>query len=152
MYSMLGTLSYSLILLHIYTMFQNGLLQSLLYYHHKITFCLQLESLSQKDLASRLKMNCVNCYVEPQKLNGLFITILDVFDDYALSNAVREDMYKCYPTAKLAHLKSGGNFPYLSRSDEVNLHLQVSVKKIVEHYVFQCTADLYLNREPTWLK
>jgi len=97
-------------------------------------------------------MNCVNCYVEPQKLNGLSITILDVFDDYALSNAVREDMYKCYPTAKLAHLKSGGNFPYLSRSDEVNLHLQVSVKKIIEHYAFQCTAALYVNREPAWLK
>jgi len=97
-------------------------------------------------------MNCVNCYVEPQKLNGLSITILDVFDDYALSNAVREDMYKCYPTAKLAHLKSGGNFPYLSRSDEVNLHIQVSVKKIVEHYVFQCTAALYLYKEPAWLK
>ncbi|PNF35349.1 Maspardin [Cryptotermes secundus] len=86
----------------------------------------RLESLSQKELASRLTMNCVSCYVEPQKLSGLSVTILDVFDDYALSNAVREEMYKCYPSAKLAHLKSGGNFPYLSRSDEVNLHLQVS--------------------------
>jgi maspardin len=111
-------------------------------------FYLQLESLSQKDLASRLTMNCVNCYVEPQKLNGLSITILDVFDDYALSNAVREDMYKCYPSAKLAHLKSGGNFPYLSRSDEVNLHLQVSVMNIVELDTLQCTSALYLNREP----
>jgi maspardin len=50
---------------------------------------------------------------------------MDVFDEYALSNDVREEMYKCYPNAKLAHLKSGGNFPYLSRSAEVNLHLQV---------------------------
>jgi maspardin len=113
---------------------------------------LQLESLSQKDLASRLTLNCVNCYVEPQKLNGLSITILDVFDDYALSNTVREDMYKCYPSAKLAHLKSGGNFPYLSRSDEVNLHLQVSVMNTTELDVFQCTADIYLNREPAGWK
>jgi maspardin len=82
-------------------------------------------------------MNCVNCYVEPQKLHGLAVTILDVFDDYALSNAVREEMYKCYPSAKLAHLKSGGNFPYLSRSDEVNLHLQVSVLNTVKLEVFQ---------------
>ena len=35
-------------------------------------------------------------------------------------------MYKCYPNAKRAHLKSGGNFPYLSRPDEVNLYIQVS--------------------------
>ena len=34
-------------------------------------------------------------------------------------------MYKCYPNAKRAHLKSGGNFPYLSRSAEVNIFIQV---------------------------
>lgn len=88
----------------------------------------RLESLSQQELASRLTVNCVNCYVEPQKLIGIPITILDVFDEYALSNPVREEMYKCYPSAKLAHLKSGGNFPYLSRSDEVNLHLQIHLR------------------------
>ncbi|XP_049831501.1 maspardin-like [Schistocerca gregaria] len=88
----------------------------------------RLESLSQPDLASRLTMNCIHSYVEPQKLSGIPITIIDVFDDYALSNPVREEMYKCYPTAKLAHLKSGGNFPYLSRSEEVNLHLQIHLR------------------------
>ena len=84
-----------------------------------------MESLTQPELASRLTMNCVSCYVQPQKVCNLPITIMDVFDEYALSNDVREEMYKCYPNAKLAHLKSGGNFPYLSRSAEVNLHLQV---------------------------
>ena len=48
-----------------------------------------------------------------------------VFDDCALSGAVREEMYKCYPEARRAHLKSGGNFPYLSRCVEVNVFLQV---------------------------
>lgn len=85
-----------------------------------------MDSLSQQDLASRLTLNCVNSYVEPQKLSGVEnVTIIDVFDEYALSSPVREEIYKFYPSAKLAHLKSGGNFPYLSRSDEVNLHLQV---------------------------
>lgn len=49
-----------------------------------------------------------------------------MFDDCALSYAVREEMYKCYPDAKRAHLKSGGNFPYLSRSAEVNIFIQVN--------------------------
>lgn len=70
-------------------------------------------------------MNCMSSYVQPQKIAHLPITIIDVFDDYALSNGVREELYKCYPTAKLAHLKTGGNFPYLSRAADVNLHLQV---------------------------
>ena len=76
-------------------------------------------------------MNCLPNYVEAQALSRVPVTILDVFDEYALSNNVREDLYKCYPQAKLAHLKSGGNFPYLSRSDEVNLHIQVSYSMIM---------------------
>jgi hypothetical protein len=39
---------------------------------------------------------------------------------------VKEDLYKCYPQAKLGHLKTGGNFPFLSRSDEFNLFITVS--------------------------
>ena len=75
-------------------------------------------------------MNCINCYVEPHKICDLPITIIDVFDGYALNNDAREQMYKCYPSAKLAHLKRGGNFPYLSRPAEVNLHLQVMHKDL----------------------
>lgn len=88
----------------------------------------KLDSLSQQELASRLTLNCMNCYVEPQKLSGIEVTIMDVFDDCALSQEVREEMYKCYPNAKRAHLKSGGNFPYLSRSLEVNVFIQIHLK------------------------
>lgn len=89
----------------------------------------RLDGLSQSELASRLTLNCMNCYVEPQKLQGVDVTIMDVFDDCALSYAVREEMYKCYPDAKRAHLKSGGNFPYLSRSAEVNIFIQIHLNK-----------------------
>jgi len=85
----------------------------------------RLESLPQAELASRLTMNCTRGYVEAHKLAELPVTIVDVFDKSALCNSVREELYKCYPQAKLAHLKSGGNFPYLSRAVEVNLHLQI---------------------------
>ncbi|XP_048735832.1 uncharacterized protein LOC125651303 [Ostrea edulis] len=89
----------------------------------------RLDSLSQSELASRLTLNCMNCYIEPQKLQDVDVTIMDVFDDCALSHAVREEMYKCYPEARRAHLKSGGNFPYLSRSGEVNIFIQIHLQK-----------------------
>ncbi|KAK5648833.1 hypothetical protein RI129_003725 [Pyrocoelia pectoralis] len=89
----------------------------------------RLESLPQAELASRLTLNCVKGYVEAHKLAELPVTIMDVFDEYALSNSVREELYKCYPSAKLAHLKSGGNFPYLSRCAEVNLHLLIHLRQ-----------------------
>ncbi|RWS31130.1 Maspardin-like protein [Leptotrombidium deliense] len=89
----------------------------------------KLESLSQSELASRLTLNCINCYVEPQRLQSLPITIIDVFDDCAISEGVREELYKFYPHAKRAHLKSGGNFPYLSRSEEVNMHVLIHLRQ-----------------------
>ncbi|BES89949.1 Spastic paraplegia 21 (Autosomal recessive, Mast syndrome) [Nesidiocoris tenuis] len=93
----------------------------------------KLDSLSQQDLASRLTINCINSYVNSDKLRSVeIVTIIDVFDECALSAPVREVLYKCYPQAKLAHLKAGGNFPYLSRSEEVNLHLQIHLLQFDE--------------------
>lgn len=85
----------------------------------------RLDTLERAQLASRLTINCMDSYVEPQKLGDVYVTIMDVFDESALSTRCKEEMYKCYPDAKRAHLKSGGNFPYLSRSSEVNLMLQI---------------------------
>ena len=73
----------------------------------------------------------------------LFVT--QVFDESALSQRCKEEMYKCYPDAKRAHLKNGGNFPYLSRSDEVNTHLEVREERERErereraHHFHACT-------------
>lgn len=109
----------------------------------------KLDSITQQELASRLTLNCMNCYVEPQKLVGLDITIMDVFDDCALSQEVREEMYKCYPSAKRAHLKSGGNFPYLSRSLEVNIFIQIHLKAFDETPYKARTLDEDSSPEPS---
>ncbi|CAH0389644.1 unnamed protein product [Bemisia tabaci] len=96
----------------------------------------KLDSLSQQDLASRLTINCVHSRVNPEKLSYVrMVTIMDVFDECALSTPVREKIYDCYKNAKLAHLKSGGNFPYLSRSDEVNLFLQIHLRTFEGTYL-----------------
>ena len=52
---------------------------------------------------------------------------MKVNDDCVLTEKVKSDMYKCYPHAKRAHLKDGGNFPYLSRVGDVVLYVEVSV-------------------------
>lgn len=50
-------------------------------------------------------------------------------------------MYKCYPDSKRAHLKSGGNFPYLSRSSEVNLMIQVSFLDCIHSFIYLPLID-----------
>ncbi len=50
-------------------------------------------------------------------------------DDSALPERVRGEVYKAFPEAKIAQLRDGGNFAYVARSDEVNLHLEVHLKR-----------------------
>ncbi|XP_044747248.1 maspardin-like [Coccinella septempunctata] len=105
----------------------------------------KLESLSQIELASRLTLNCLKGYVEAHKLRDIPVTIIDVFDEYALSGAVREELYKCYPEAKIANMKSGGNFPYLSRCQEVNLYIQIHLRQFDDNDLSPSNMPL-LNR------
>lgn len=89
----------------------------------------RVETLTQPELASRLTLNCSPCQVQAELLSELPVTVLGVWDSAALSPTAREALCARYPNAKLAHLKSGGNFPYLSRSDEVNLHLLIHLRQ-----------------------
>lgn len=99
--------------------------------------------LSQPDLASRLTLNCATARVKSNDVAGLHVvTIMDVFDDYALTSPIKEEIYHMYPQAKLAQLKSGGNFPYLSRHEEVNIHLQIHLRKFEDTL---CSAKLIEN-------
>ena len=41
----------------------------------------RLEGLSQQELASRLTLNCVGSYIEPQRLQSISITVIDVSYD-----------------------------------------------------------------------
>jgi len=91
----------------------------------------QLESLSQPELASRLTLNCTLGFLRPNEvqLEQSNITIMDTLDDIALPEKVREEVYKFYPNARQAQLRDGGNFAYLSRADEINMHIQVHLRK-----------------------
>ncbi len=61
-------------------MCEGNLSHSLLIYQQSVLclFVLQLESLNQSELASRLTMNCQNSYVEPHKIKDIAVTIMDV--------------------------------------------------------------------------
>ncbi|XP_025929563.1 maspardin isoform X2 [Apteryx rowi] len=63
--------------------------------------------------------------VDPEMADGIDFMVDRVFDQSALSTEAKEEMYKLYPNGRRAHLKTGGNFPYLCRSAEVNLYIQI---------------------------
>lgn len=59
------------------------------------------------------------------------MTIIDVFDESALSMQARASLRSYYGYANLAHFKTGGSFPYLSRSDDVNLHKLIHLRQFL---------------------
>ena len=89
----------------------------------------KLKSLLQNELASRLTLNSLSTLnpVKFEKLRKIPITIIDVWNT-SVADTVKENFHKHYPHAKLAHLKTGGDFPFLTKSEEVNLYIMVSNK------------------------
>ena len=50
----------------------------------------RLNSLGQSELSSRLTLNCNPAFVQPHLVNDLPVTIIDVWDDCALSQQVHK--------------------------------------------------------------
>jgi len=90
----------------------------------------ELEQFSQGELASRLLLNCSDNYIRSASLriSNNLVTIIDVLDPVVTPPKLREEVYKFFPDAKVAHLKTGGNFPFISRPEEVNLYIQVHLR------------------------
>ncbi|KHN04754.1 Maspardin, partial [Glycine soja] len=52
-------------------------------------------------------------------------------NDYcAIPQQLRDQLGERYPEARRAYLKTGGDFPFLSRPDEDNLHLQLHLRRV----------------------
>ncbi|MBA0714331.1 hypothetical protein Golax_013311, partial [Gossypium laxum] len=52
-------------------------------------------------------------------------------NDYsAIPQQLKDQLSERYPGARRAYLKTGGDFPFLSRPDEVNLHLQLHLRRV----------------------
>lgn len=49
-------------------------------------------------------------------------------DAKLIPDKLKHEVYKFYPGSKQALLKDGGDFPFLSRSDEVNMYIEVHLR------------------------
>lgn len=61
--------------------------------------------------------------------HGQQITVIQILEKTVLSDDVHDEISKCFPEAKVAHLRDGGNFPYLARDSEVNMHLKIHLRQ-----------------------
>ncbi|MQL97508.1 hypothetical protein Taro_030196, partial [Colocasia esculenta] len=89
-----------------------------------------IETLSREDLSSRLTLNATPASVGSLLLSDSFITLMDTNDYCAVPQNLKDQVSERYPGARRAILKSGGDFPFLSRPDEVNLYLQLHLRRV----------------------
>eukprot|EP00438_Fugacium_kawagutii_P002920 Skav230087 [mRNA] locus=scaffold2569:395550:408164:- [translate_table: standard] len=90
---------------------------------------LQMNDLSGDDLASRLSLNCSGGQVEPLPLEHSKITILESNGETMVPDELRRQLKLMYQGSCFAELKSRGDFPYLSRPEEVTLFIEVHMRR-----------------------
>eukprot|EP00051_Salpingoeca_urceolata_P014906 m.190309 g.190309 ORF g.190309 m.190309 type:complete len:315 (-) comp18225_c1_seq1:63-1007(-) len=103
----------------------------------------QLAAVTRPQVASRLVLNTAPGYVEPQKVlcQEIAVMVIDVMDECAVTSEVSQEVRKFYPEAKVAPLKRGGNFPYLSSSDDINLYLRVHLRQFRNTRFAACESE-----------
>mmetsp|Transcript_7850 Transcript_7850/g.29397 ORF Transcript_7850/g.29397 Transcript_7850/m.29397 type:complete len:464 (-) Transcript_7850:1794-3185(-) len=95
----------------------------------------QLQQTSRKELAARINMLTRSVFeVERLFLDDEFITIVETLDQTMASRQDRNELQECYPNARLAQIKYGGDFPQLANSEEVLLHVEVHLRRTERMY------------------
>eukprot|EP00030_Apusomonadida_sp_AF-17_P004304 a509005_15.p1 GENE.a509005_15~~a509005_15.p1 ORF type:complete len:398 (+),score=121.06 a509005_15:39-1196(+) len=87
----------------------------------------QLETLTGAELAARLMMLSQEAVIVPVSVP---VMVVDCLDDVIVPERAREELYKFYPESRYALLKTGGNWPHLSRPDDVHMHVLVHFRAL----------------------
>eukprot|EP00291_Cryptomonas_curvata_P019739 CAMPEP_0172176834 /NCGR_PEP_ID=MMETSP1050-20130122/15065_1 /TAXON_ID=233186 /ORGANISM="Cryptomonas curvata, Strain CCAP979/52" /LENGTH=313 /DNA_ID=CAMNT_0012849215 /DNA_START=95 /DNA_END=1033 /DNA_ORIENTATION=- len=90
----------------------------------------QAETLGQADMAGRMTLNCTALDCAGLKMEDGRVTLVDSLDKVARPAVLRDELYTRYPNARTAHCRQGGDFPYLSVAEEVNLYIQVHLRRM----------------------
>jgi maspardin len=85
---------------------------------------------NQETLASRITLNSIHTKIGALKaIEHEKISLLDTLDRSAVSLELSNQLCTLYPNCKQAFLKDGGDFPQLSRCDEITMHLLVHLRR-----------------------
>lgn len=87
----------------------------------------QVCELSGNDLASRLSLNSTASTVETS-FDHARVTILESSGETMVPDELRKHLRSVYSDARVALLKASGDFPYVSKPDEVSLFIEVHMR------------------------
>jgi len=88
----------------------------------------QVSEISGTDLAGRLSLNSTASSAGAVRLDPARITLVESSGETMVPEELRRELKRRYADARVAELKSGGDFPFLSCPDEVSLFVEVHMR------------------------
>ncbi|EAN31490.2 Alpha/beta hydrolase family protein [Theileria parva strain Muguga] len=105
----------------------------------------ELDHISASDLGSRITLQLTCDYVYNKDLNGFSqekILLIETINNNIPHN-LKQDIKLWYSNSKVGYLKSGGDFPYLTRPDEIAIFIQVHMNNV--KYSQESNYQLLIN-------
>lgn len=90
----------------------------------------QVSEISGPDLAGRLSLNSTASSAGAVRLDPARITIIESSGETMVPEELRRELKRRYADARVAELKAGGDFPFLSGPEEVSLFVEVHMRKL----------------------
>ena len=104
----------------------------------------QLGSLTQEQLASRMHIlyDDVSAGDVTRELSQS-VTFLDTLDcpDAVCPEGARNELLQVYPRARRGSVKQGGRIPHLLNADEITMHVQVHLRRLMPDFMPVSQAD-----------
>lgn len=88
----------------------------------------QVSEISGTDLAGRLSLNSTASSAGAVRLDPARITLVESSGETMVPEELRRELRRRYADSRVAELKSGGDFPFLSCPDEVSLFVEVHMR------------------------
>lgn len=85
--------------------------------------------MDREALASRLTLNCTKNTIRSVEYDQYKISLVDTVDDVILPHTMRQQVYDLLPHAHQAFIHNGGDFPFLSVPEFVNIHIITHMRR-----------------------
>ncbi|UKK02450.2 hypothetical protein MACK_002543 [Theileria orientalis] len=92
----------------------------------------ELDQLSSNDLGSRITLQLTGEYVYDKDLSGFKkdkILLIET-NNNNIPEELTQDIKAWYKNSKVGYIKNGGDFPYLTRPEEIAVYIQVHLNNI----------------------
>ncbi|KAH7830770.1 putative Alpha/beta-Hydrolases superfamily protein [Monocercomonoides exilis] len=109
----------------------------------------KIDDVSRDTLVGKLLMQCTEETIEKPPIDGKYVSIMTSLDINDSSRLRSESLRQLYPGSREVFFKTGGDFPFLSRSEDFNMHFRVHLRHLQNVTNNEAENDTATNEKQT---